>query len=77
MQFRDREVDILDRIARIQQQNPDLIRPELDVHEDKGSQDPFVRVLTQRHIIVQWKTGILTEIIGGGKWIEQVLEKLN
>ena len=33
MRSKDLEVDILDRIARIQQKYPELIRPGLEVHE--------------------------------------------
>ena len=33
MRSRDLEIDILDRIARIQQEYPDLIRPGLEIHE--------------------------------------------
>ena len=34
MRSRDLEVDILDRIAKIQQEHSDLIRPGVEVHEE-------------------------------------------
>ena len=36
MRSKDLEVDILDRIAMIQQEYPDLIRPGVEVHEEYG-----------------------------------------
>ena len=38
------EVDILDRIARIQQEHPDLIRPGLKVHEEYKLSRSFHRI---------------------------------
>ena len=43
MRSKDLEVDILDRIARIQQDHPDLIRSGLDVHEEYGLSRSFRR----------------------------------
>ena len=43
MRAKDLEVDILDRIARIQQRYPELIRPGLEVHEEYGLSRSFRR----------------------------------
>ena len=43
MRSKDLEVDILDRIARIQQKYPELIRPGLEVHEEYGISRSFRR----------------------------------
>ena len=64
MRFRNLEVDILDRITRIQQEHSDLIRTELDVHEENGFSRFFRRGLTQRCRIVEWRTWILIGVIG-------------
>ena len=36
MRSKDLEMDMLDRISRIQQRHPELIRPGLKVHEKYG-----------------------------------------
>ena len=43
MRYRYLEVDILDRIARVQQGIPDIIRPKLEVHEEDGLSRSFRR----------------------------------
>ena len=43
MLSKDLEVDILDRITRIQQDHPELIRSGLDVHEKYGLSRSFRR----------------------------------
>ena len=43
MRAKDLKVDILDRIAKIQQRYLDLIRPGLEVHEEYGLSRSFRR----------------------------------
>ena len=43
MRSKNLEVDILDQIARIQQEHPYLIRPGLDVYEENGLSRSFRR----------------------------------
>ena len=41
MRSKDLEMDILNRISRIQQRNSELIRPGSEVHEDYGFSRTF------------------------------------
>ena len=70
MKSKDLEVDILDRIGRIQQRYPELFRPGLEVHEEYGLSRSFRRGSNSEaqnrgvpdRIVISIKT------IDGGKW---------
>ena len=69
MRYKDLEIDILDRIARTQQDHPELIRPGLDVHEEYGLSRSFRRGFTWKHRIGEQMMEISIGIIVGGRWI--------
>ena len=67
MRAKDLEVDIFDRIARIQKIYLDFIRPGLEVHEEYGLSRSFRRVQTRRSKIEECWIVISIEIIDGGR----------
>ena len=70
MRSKNPETDILDKIDRIQQRYPELIRPGLEVHEEYGISRSFRRGsnLDAHNRGVKMGTSIV--IIDGGRWKE-------
>ena len=59
---KDLEIDILDRLAEIQQLCPDLNRPGLEVHEKYDLSKYFRRTHTWRQSITELRMGISIEV---------------